>query len=220
MGQVKLDYKKTEKQLYQPGPKPSLVRVPAMNFIMVDGKGDPNTKGGEYQQAVELLYALSYAIKMGYKRGSRPAGYSDYVVPPLEGLWWLAEGTSPGSDFSCKEKYYWTSMIRQPDFVSEDDFNRACGEVPLKKPDLDTAKARFETFEEGICVQIMHFGPYETEPETILKLDSFIEAKGYRNAIGTAGPGGRVRRHHEIYLGDPRKTEPSKMKTVLRHPVK
>lgn len=220
MEQEKLDYKKTDKNLYQPGQKPSVIQVPAMKFIMVNGKGDPNTEDGEYQKAVELLYALSYAIKMGYKRGSCPPGYSDYVVPPLEGLWWLADGTTTDSDFTQKEKYCWISMIRQPDFVVGEDFTRACREVAKKKPELDTAKARLETFEEGLCVQILHLGPYSEEPKTLKKLDSFIHESGYRNDIGQTGPDGKsLRRHHEIYLGDPRKTEPSKLKTVLRHPI-
>jgi hypothetical protein len=216
----KLDYKKKDKDLYLPGTKPSVIKVPAMNFIMVDGKGNPNTDGGEYQQAVELLYALSYSIKMGYKNGSTPEGYSDYVVPPLEGLWWLDGGTSADSDFTQKEKYFWTSMIRQPEFVTQEVFERACREAAKKKPGLDTSKARLETFEEGQCVQVMHLGPYDEEPKTIAELDAFILANHYQNAIGDTRPDGIVRRHHEIYLGDPRKTEPSKRKTVLRHPVK
>lgn len=216
----KLDYKKEDKALYSPGAKPSVINVPSMNFIMVDGKGNPNTEGGEYQQAVELLYALSYTIKMGYKNREKPDAYSDYVVPPLEGLWWLENGASADSDFSQKETYLWTSMIRQPEFVTREVFERSCREVVKKKPELDTAKARLETFEEGLCVQIMHLGSYDEEPKTIALMDSFIEKSSYRNAIGETRPDGAVRRHHEIYLGDPRKTEPSKMRTVLRHPIK
>jgi hypothetical protein len=191
-----------------------------MNFIMVDGKGNPNMEGGEYQKAVELLYALSYAIKMGYKNREKPAGHSDYVVPPLEGLWWLESSTTADSDFSQKEMYYWTSMIRQPEFVTQEVFANACGEVVKKKPELDAAKARLETFEEGLCVQCMHLGSYEEEPKTISEMDAFIKAGNYQNAIGDTRPDGVVRRHHEIYHGDPRKTEPSKMRTVLRHPIK
>lgn len=216
----KLDYKKKEKELYLPGTKPSVIDVPAIPFLMVDGKGDPNTEGGEYQQAVELLYALSYSIKMGYKKISKPDGYTDYVVPPLEGLWWLEEGTSADSDFSQKEKYCWTSMIRLPEFVTREVFEQACREVAKKKPELDTEKARLEIFEEGLCIQVMHFGPYAEEPKTIAEMEAFLKENHYQNAIGDKTSDGNTRRHHEIYLSDPRKTEPSKMKTVLRHPIK
>lgn len=219
MGEEKLDFKKRDKDLYAPGQKPSVIQVPAMNFIMVDGKGNPNDEGGEYQQAVELLYALSYSIKMGLKKNGE-TGCPDYVVPPLEGLWWLEGETSAESDFTQKEKYHWTSMIRQPEFVTREIFEKACRETAKKKPGLDTTKARFEDFEEGLCVQAMHLGPYDEEPKTIAAMEAFLGENGYRNDVGDTGPGGAVRRHHEIYLGDPRKTEPSKMKTVLRHPIK
>ncbi|MEL7654405.1 MAG: GyrI-like domain-containing protein [Bacillota bacterium] len=217
---VKLDYKKEYKDLYLPKAEPAVIEVPAMNFIMVDGKGDPNTDGGEYQKSVELLYALSYTIKMGFKKKDLPKDYFDYVVPPLEGLWWLAEGTSADSDFSQKEKYCWTSMIRQPEFITKDIFDQACLEVRKKKPDLDPEAARLEILEEGRCVQMMHLGPYDEESKTIAEMDAFIKANHYQNAIGDSKADGSIRRHHEIYLGDPRKTEPSKMKTVLRHPIK
>lgn len=219
MAEEKLDFRKRDKELYQPGTKPAVVRVPAMNFIMVDGKGNPNQEGGEYQQAVELLYALSYSIKMGNKKGG-PEGWTDYVVPPLEGLWWLAGGTSADSDFSEKEKYFWTSMIRQPEFVTQAIFEKACRETEKKKPGLNVSKARLAALDEGLCIQAMHIGPYDEEPKTISLMESFLESSGYRNAIGDTNPDGSIRRHHEIYLGDPRKTEPSKMKTILRHPIK
>jgi len=222
MEEKKLDFKKEYKDLYMPAAKPSVVNVPAMKFIMVDGKGDPNAEGGEYQQSVELLYALSYTIKMGYKNSVKPEGYADYVVPPLEGLWWLEGGTSGGFDVSAllqKDRFCWISMIRQPDFVTQEVFEKACREVERKKPGLDPSKARFEVFEEGPCVQMMHLGPYSKEPETIAQMEAFIQANGYRNAIGEQRPDGTIRRHHEIYLSDPRKTDPSKMKTVLRHPI-
>lgn len=220
METAKLDYKKKDKELYLPGTKPSVIEVPVMNFIMVDGKGNPNTQGGEYQQSVELLYALSYTIKMGYKKSRQPEGYSDYVVPPLEGLWWLEGITSADSDYTQKENYFWTSMIRQPEFVTHEVFEHACREVSKKKPEMDTAKARLETFEEGLCVQIMHLGPYGEEPKTIAEMDSFLEKNNYRNAIGDKSSSGLVKRHHEIYLSDPRKTDPAKRKTILRHPIK
>lgn len=219
METVKLDFKKKEKEFYLPGREPEAIDVPAMNFIMVDGKGNPNEEDGEYQRAVELLYALSYTIKMGYKKTEKPEGWSDYVVPPLEGLWWLEDGETDLSGLSQKERYFWTSMIRQPEFVTKEVFENACREVAKKKPELDTAKARLETLVEGLCVQVMHIGPFDDEPLTIAEMDRYITANGYRNAVGDIQPDGTVRRHHEIYMGDPRKTDVSKMKTVLRHPV-
>ena len=218
MASEALDYKKEYKDLYMPKPEPGIIDVPAMLFIMVDGKGNPNDEGGEYPQAVELLYGLSYAIKMSKMGGSRPAGYFEYVVPPLEGLWWLKDD-SP-FDGTKKEKFCWTSMIRQPEFITQELFGRACKETARKKPHLDTSKARLQVFHEGLCVQMLHIGPYDDEPGTIAKIEAFIKAENYRNAISDAGPDGMIRRHHEIYLGDPRKAEPSKMKTVIRHPVK
>ena len=218
MEQRKMDYKKEYKDLYLPKAEPAAADVPDMNFIMVDGNGNPNEEGGEYQQAVELLYALSYTIKMSCKKGG-PEGSFDYVVPPLEGLWWLADGTSTDSDFTQKEKYCWTSMIRQPGFVTEEIFRKACGEVERKKG-LNVSKARLEHFKEGLCVQMMHIGPYDEEPASLERIQRFMEEQGYDNAIGDHGEDGRILRHHEIYLGDPRKTEPSKLKTVLRHPVR
>jgi hypothetical protein len=218
MEQRKIDYKKEHKDLYLPKAEPTVADVPNMNFIMVDGKGNPNEEGGEYQQAVELLYALSYTIKMSCKKGG-PEGSFDYVVPPLEGLWWLANGTSEDSDFTQKEKYCWTSMIRQPEFVTEKIFRKACGEVERKKR-LDVSKARLETFKEGLCVQMMHIGPYDEESASLERIHRFMKEQGYDNAIGDREEDGRIRRHHEIYLGDPRKIEPSGLKTVLRHPIR
>lgn len=218
MASEKLDYKKEYKDLYMPGAKPCLIDVPAMGFIMVDGRGNPNTEGGEYPQAIELLYALSYTIKMSKMSGTPPEGYFEYVVPPLEGLWWLEDGSS--FDSSIKERYCWTSMIRQPEFVTKEVFDRARGELAKKKPQLDTSKARLQTFHEGLCVQVMHTGPYDDEPKTLAQIDAFIKEKHYQNALSEVRPDGTVRRHHEIYLGDPRKVEPSKRKTVLRTPVR
>ena len=218
MNDEKLDYKKEYKDLYMPKAKPCLIDVPPICFIMVDGKGNPNIEGGEYQQAVELLYALSYTIKMSKMGGNPPEGYFEYVVPPLEGLWWLNDDSH--FDFSIKEKYCWTSMIRQPEFVTQEVFDWACKELAKKKPELNTSKAQLQTYHEGLCVQMMHRGPYDEEPKTIAQIDAFIKENSYENAISDVGADGMIKRHHEIYLGDPRKTEPSKMKTVLRHPVK
>lgn len=212
----KLDYKKEFKALYMPKRKPSLIEVPAMNFIMIDGKGDPNAEAGEYQAALEALYALSYTIKMSKMGEKKLEGYFEYVVPPLEGLWWCEDSKI---DFSDKSKFYWTAMIRQPEFVTKQVFNWACLEAVKKKPKLDFSKARFETLKEGLCVQMMHVGPYDDEPETVEQIENYIKNNNLKNAISTVNDDGSIRRHHEIYLSDPRKTELQKLKTVLRVPV-
>ncbi|MCD2346531.1 GyrI-like domain-containing protein [Clostridium guangxiense] len=212
----KLDYKKEFKDLYMPKTKPSLIDVPAMKFIMIDGKGDPNEENGEYSKAVELLYALSYTIKMSKKGQNKIEGYFEYVVPPLEGLWWCDEGKI---DFYDKSKFHWTSMIRQPEFVTDEVFKWACSEVLKKKPQLDVSKSRFQVLKEGVCVQMMHIGPFDNEPETVNEIEDYIENNSLRNAISTVSKNGSIRRHHEIYLSDPRKTYKQKIKTVLRIPV-
>lgn len=202
----KLDFKKAYKDLYMPGTAPALVRVPAMRFIQVDGMGAP--EGESYQEAVQLLYTLSFTIKMSRLSGQAPAGYVEYVVPPLEGLW-EGDPTNPADD---RTQWRWTSLIRQPDFVTEAVFDWACEEAQRKK-DIDPSRARYAEFEEGLCAQVMHIGPYRTEPETMARLRAFIEEQGYRDDCGP------VRRHHEIYLSDPRRTAADKLRTVLRHPV-
>jgi len=206
-----IDYKKTQKALYQPKATPSIVDVPEMTFIMIDGRGNPNTSES-YQTAVEILYGLSWSIKMSKMSGSAPEGYFEYTVPPLEGLWWLADGED--ADFSDKEKYCWTSMIRQPEFVTPVVFEAAKTTLAKKKPELDLTRARLELFTEGLCAQVMHIGPYDDEPTTIALLYKFIADSGYQLDLS------ETRRHHEIYLGDPRKTVPEKRKTVLRCPIK
>lgn len=206
-----IDYKKTEKALYLPKTTPSTIDVPEMPFIMIDGKGDPNTSAS-YQSAVEILYGLSYSVKMS-KMGNRPPeGYFDYIVPPLEGLWWTEDDREV--DFSRKDEFLWTSMIRQPEFVTPDVFQAAVGALIKKKPELDLSIARFERFTEGLCAQIMHIGSYDDEPATIAVLKRYVSEQGY------AGDISGKRRHHEIYLSDPRKTAPEKRKTVIRHPIK
>jgi len=212
----KLDYKKEYKDLYVPKQKPTVVHIPTMTFIMVNGSGNPNSEGGEYQQAIELLYGLSYTIKMSKKNDCQLEDYFDYVVPPLEGLWWLEEDNM---DFTQKNKFCWTSMIRQPEFVTKEVFQWACNELKRKKPQIDTAKAYLETFTEGLCVQIMHIGPFDDEPKTVELIETYISENNLKNAISSVEPDGRIRRHHEIYLSDPRRTAPQKLKTVLRHPV-
>ena len=206
-----IDYKKTEKEFYMPKTTPSIIDVPTMTFIMVDGTGNPNTAEA-YKTAVEILYGLSYSIKMSKKSSFAPDGYFDYVVPPLEGFWWLKDDQSP--DFSDKDKYCWTSMIRQPDFVTSDVFAEAKASLSKKKPELDISIARLERFTEGLCAHVMHIGTYDEEPKTIEGLEHFITESGYQNDIS------ETRRHHEIYLNDPRKVVPEKNKTVIRHPIR
>lgn len=207
----KLDYKKEYKDLYQPPSKPSLIDVPEMIFIAVDGRGDPNTSE-EYKTAMELLYGLSFTIKMSKMNGTQPEGYFEYVVPPLEGLW-HQEGIC-GIDYSRKENFIWTSMIRQPEFVTEEVFENAKAVLSKKKPGLDLSRARYMKMTEGLCVQIMHKGPYDDEPASIEKMKAFIKEKGFAEDFSDE------RRHHEIYLSDPRKCAPERLRTVIRHPIK
>jgi hypothetical protein len=209
------DFKKEYKDLYLPPKKPVIIDVPEITCIAVDGSGNPNTSAA-YKNAMEVLYGLSYAIKMSKMNGTQPDGYFDYVVPPLEGFWSLDDG---GFDYNSlriidKDKFIWTSFIRQPDFVTNDVFERAKTVLAKKKPDVDLSHANLVTFTEGLCVQIMHTGPYDTEPEDVKCMDDFAAANGYRPDFT------EERRHHEIYLGDPRKTAPEKLRTVIRHPVK
>lgn len=209
----KLDYKKEYKELYQPKTKPALVDIPQMLFIAVDGAGDPNTSE-EYHRAMEILYGLSFTIKMSKMNGTQPEGYFEYVVPPLEGLWYLEEETFDGLNISDKSKFHWTSMIRQPEFVTEAVFERAKETLQKKKPDLDLSTARLMKMTEGLCVQVMHKGSYDTERESIEKLNAFIAENGFQPDFSP------TRLHHEIYLSDPRKCAPEKLRTVIRHPVR
>ena len=210
-----IDFKKTNRELYQPKTTPSLIDVPEMVFIAVDGKGDPNTSE-EYKNALELIYGLSYSIKMSKMGGTLPEGYFDYVVPPLEGLWWGEYGYFDGTNILDKNKLRWTSMIRQPDFVTEEVFATAKAALIKKKPVLDVAvaTARLIKYAEGLCVQAMHIGSYDDEPATIAEMERFAVENGYAIDIHD------TRRHHEIYLSDPRKTAIEKLKTVIRHPIK
>jgi len=203
-----IDFKKTQKELYLPKTAPSVIDVPRMTFITVDGKGDPNTSA-EYTAAVELLYGLSYTIKMGSK------SILEYVVPPLEGLWSVDDDfRGGGAEINDKSKFIWTMMIRQPDFVTEDILEVAKISLAKKKPNLDISKAKLETITEGLCVQVMHIGSYDDEPATVAALDGFAIENGYILDIND------IRRHHEIYISDPRKVAPEKLKTVIRHPIR
>jgi hypothetical protein len=187
------------------------VDVPEMNFIAVSGKGDPNQPDGAYKKAVGMLYTIAYTIKMSRKTDHRIEGYFDYVVPPLEGFW-RQEGREE-MDYSHKEDFIWTSVIRLPDFVTEADFRWAVQEAERKKH-MDLSKAEFLRIREGLCVQCMHIGPYDDEPETVSKMDRFLEEYGYENDFS------EERIHHEIYLSDVTRTAPAKLKTVIRHPVR
>ena len=205
------DYKKEYKEFYLPKATPCIVDVPAMNFLAVRGRGDPNVEGGEYQRAMGLLYGIAFTIKMSKKGDHRIDGYFDYVVPPLEGFWWQ-DGVS-GIDYAHKETYRWISLIRLPDFVTRADFDWAIAEATQKKK-TDFSKVEFFTYHEGLCVQCMHIGPYDDEPATIALMDSFLREKGYKTDITDK------RFHHEIYLSDARKVAPEKRRTVLRHPIR
>ena len=205
------DYKKEYKEYYQPPKKPGIVTVPPMNFVAVRGKGDPNDPAGEYQQARERLYGLAYTIKMSDKGSHKMAGFFEYVVPPLEGLWWQAD--VDGVDYAHKETFEWWAMIRLPEFVTQEEFDWAVREATAKKK-KDFSKVRLFSYNEGLCVQCMHVGSYDAEPETLRQMDEYAAAQGY--AVDFS----KERFHHEIYLGDPRKTAPEKLKTVLRHPIR
>ena len=205
------DYKKEYKEFYMPKDRPSIVSVPPMNYIAVRGKGDPNQEEGEYKQAIGLLYGIAYTIKMSKKGDHQIEGYFDYVVPPLEGFWWQ-DGVE-GVDYTHKETFNWISVIRLPDFVSREDFEWAISEAAKKKKE-DFSKVEFFTYEEGLCVQCMHLGPYDDEPATVEKMHAYMTEQGYELDINSD------RLHHEIYLSDARKVAPEKLKTVIRHPVK
>ncbi len=205
------DFKKEYKEFYMPKRVPEIVRVPSMNYIAVRGKGDPNEPGGDYQQAIAVLYAIAYTIKMSKKGSHQIEGYFDYVVPPLEGFWYQ-EGID-GVDYSDKSTFCWTSVIRLPDFVTREDFRWAVEEASRKKK-LDCSCAEYLTVEEGLCVQILHQGPFDEEPVSVAKMDAWLQARGYENDFS------EHRLHHEIYLSDARKVAPEKWKTVIRHPIR
>ena len=205
------DFKKEYKEFYMPKNKPSIVKVPKMNYIAVRGKGDPNAEGGEYKESIGLLYGIAFTIKMSKMGDHRIDGYFDYVVPPLEGFWWQQGVT--GIDYNHKENFEWISVIRLPDFVTKEEFEWAKEEAAKKKK-TDFSKAEFFTYDEGLCVQCMHIGPYDDEPATVDAMHEFMEKEGYVLDITDK------RYHHEIYLSDVRKVAPEKLKTVVRHPIR
>jgi len=206
-----IDYKKEYKDLYLPKTKPMIINVPEMCFVAVEGKGDPNDKNGEYQKALGILYGIQFTIKMSKMGNNKLDGYFDYVVPPLEGFWWVEDNKYIFS--KDKSKYNWISIIRLPEFVNKEIFKWACDEA-TKKKNIETKIAKYIKINEGLCVQCMHIGSYDDEPKTIKSIDDFIKENNLKNNIN------EKRRHHEIYLSDPRKTEISKLKTVIRIPVK
>lgn len=205
------DYKKAYKEFYMPAKKPSLVTVPPMNYIAVRGKGDPNVEDGEYKRSISLLYGIAFTIKMSYKGDHKIDGYFEYVVPPLEGFWW--QDDVEGIDYAHKEDFNFISLIRLPDFVTRDDFDWAVAEATRKK-NMDFSKVEFLSYDEGECVQCMHIGSYDNEPVTIAAMHDYAKQNGYELDITAA------RYHHEIYLSDPRKCDVSRLRTVVRHPVK
>ena len=205
------DFKKEFKEFYLPPAEPGIVTVPPMRFVAVRGAGDPNEEGGAYSRALEQLYGIAYTIKMSKKGDRRIEGYFDYVVPPLEGFWW--QRGVEGVDYSRKERFEWISAIRLPDFVGADDFAWAVEEATRKKK-ADFSGVELLALDEGLCVQCMHLGSYDDEPATVARMHEFAEREGYALDITDE------RHHHEIYLSDPRRTAPEKLKTVVRHPVR
>lgn len=206
------DYKKEFKEFYLPKNKPQIVSIPRMNFIAVRGKGDPNAEDGDYKKAIGILYAIAFTIKMSKLTDHRIEGYFDYVVPPLEGFW-QQDGGNGSFDYSDKSSFSWISVIRLPDFVGREEFDWAVESVKTKKG-LDCSMAEFLTIDEGLCVQMMHIGSYDDEPKTIKAMDDYIAAEGYENDFSPS------RLHHEIYLSDPRRVNPERLRTVIRHPIR
>ena len=205
------DFKKEYKELYMPGNKPEIVNVPRADYIAVRGKGDPNDPDGEYRQAIGALYAVAYTLKMSHKTDHKIEGFFEYVVPPLEGFWW--QDGIQGADYGNKDTFNWISVIRIPDFVTRKDFTWAV-ETAGRKKKLDCGKAEYLTIDEGLCVQMMHIGPFGSEPASVAIMDAFLEEHGYENDIN----GNRL--HHEIYISGAGRAAPEKWKTVIRHPIR
>lgn len=204
------DFKKEYKDFYSPKNKPSIINIPPMNYIAVRGQGDPNAENGEYKRSIELLYGVAYTIKMSKKSSRQIEGYFDYVVPPLEGFWW--QDGIEGIDYAHKDDFKWISVIRLPDFAVKTDVDWAIEEASRKKK-ISFSDVEFMTYDEGLCVQSLHIGSYDNEPETVALMHEYMETQGYILDIS------EKRLHHEIYLSDARKTAPEKLKTVIRHPI-
>ena len=223
------DLKKEYKEFYMPKNKPEIVKIPPMNYVAVRGKGNPNVECGDYQQAISILYAVAYTLKMSYKTDYKIEGFFEYVVPPLEGFWWQGEQhpvdaemrtdrtdrreNIKGIDYSNKDTFNWISVIRLPDFITEKDFAWAV-QTATRKKKIDCSPEEFLTIDEGLCVQIMHQGSFDSEPATVALLEDYLKEQGYENNIN------EQRLHHEIYMSDARKVAPEKWKTVIRHPIK
>lgn len=205
------DLKKEFKEYYQPKNKPEIVNIPSINYLAVRGSGDPNDETGDYKKALESLYAVAYTLRMSYKTDYKINGFYEYIVPPLEGFWWQ-DGTD-GVNYADKTSFNWISVLRLPDFISGKDIEWAVM-TATKKKKTDCSQVKFLTVNEGLCVQIMHIGPYDNEPVTVKLMDDYLAQNGYENNLNSE------RMHHEIYLSDPRKCLPEKMKTVIRHPIK
>ncbi len=205
------DFKKEFKEFYMPKNKPTIVEIPKMNYVAVRGEGDPNEEGGQYKEAMGILYSVAYTLKMSYMSDYEIEGFFQDVVPPLEGFWW--QDGIEGIDYTDKNTFKWIAMIRLPDFVTKKDFDWAV-ETATKKKKMDLSKAQFLTVEEGLCVQILHQGPFDDEPKTVKIMDEFISEEGYENDFS------KDRLHHEIYLSDARKVPPERWRTVIRHPIK
>lgn len=205
------DFKKEYKEFYMPGNVPEIVDVPRANYIAVRGQGDPNEEGGAYQQAIGVLYAVAYTLKMSYKTDHRINGFYEYVVPPLEGFW--EQDGEGGINYADKASFRWISVIRLPDFFTKADFDWAV-ETASRKKKLDCSGAEFLTVDEGLCVQIMHLGAFDDEPATVARMDAYLAENGYVNDMNER------RLHHEIYMSDARRVAPEKWKTVIRHPIK
>ena len=205
------DFKKEYKEFYLPKNQPEIVTVPPMTYVAVRGQGDPNEEGGAYKATIGVLYAVAYTIKMSKLGDRRIEGYFDFVVPPLEGFW-RQEGVQ-GMDYSNKTAFQWISCIRLPQFVTRDELAWVAEEA-ARKNKLDCSAAELLTVDEGLCVQMMHHGPYDDEPASVARMDAFLALQGYENDFESG------RQHHEIYLSDARKVSPDKWKTVIRHPIR
>lgn len=204
------DFKKAYKEFYQPK-KIQILNIPPINYVAVRGNGDPNEPNGAYQKAISVLYAVSYTLKMSYKSDYKIKNFFEYVVPPLEGFWWQDDLNN--IDYSKKSEFNFISVIRLPDFISKDDFKWAVKTASQKKK-IDCSLAEFLSIDEGLCVQTIHIGSYDDEPQTILKMKEFACTNGYEFDIN------EIRKHHEIYLSDPRKVAKEKLKTIIRIPIK
>ena len=205
------DFKKEYKELYAPKKGPGIIEVPPVTYVAVRGSGDPNEEGGAYQQAIAVLYAISYTIKMSKKGSRQIEGYTDFVVPPLEGFWW--QDAAEGIDYAHKEAFNWIAVIRLPDFVTREVFGWAVEEAAAKKK-IDCSIAEYLRVREGLCVQCLHVGSYDDEPATVEAMDAFAREQGCEIDLS------EERRHHEVYLSDARKVAADKLKTIVRHPIK